>query len=343
MAAAMWRKPIVKSARRDYCWNVLFWNIHYFVLISIRLLPCHSHSLLFLIVPSCDSSWHGTCGDSLYCNELQSNCERDCIGTWSARSSGGNSSPTPAPIATTEPPIPSTPVPITTPSGPSSTGGTTELGELTWWTSSYSDVQGGSCEYAHVDSVYQGDLWNVPYIHTGMHCAVSSDLFNDGEGCGKCFELDYGGKGGTNPASAGSAIIQVTNSGAGGSDHFDCFDNAFYQLTGITTGIFPISYREMDCPQATNVYIVVLGGSNPWYIKVLVAGGHTSVSAMSIELDGRTISMGRNSGATWIADGLDNRKGPARFVVTFSDGSTETVGNCFPEWPHVGTGTQCSS
>ena len=298
------------------------------------------------MVLSCDSSWDGSCGDSLYCNALQSNCERDCNGTWSARSSGGDSPPTPAlntpteaPIAPTEAPIP----PTQQNPAPSSTGATTKPGELTWWTSSYGAVQGGSCEYAHVDSVSEGDLWNVPYVHTGMHCAVSSDLFNDGEGCGKCFELDYGGEGGTNPSSAGSAIVQVTNSGAGGLHHFDCFEDAFFQLTGTTTGIFPISYREMDCPEATNVYIVVLGGSNPWYVKVLVAGGHTSVSAMSIELDGTTISMRRNSGATWAANGLGDRKGPARFVVTFSDRSTQTMDNCFPEWPVVGTGAQCSS
>ena len=166
-------------------------------------------------------------------------------------------------------------------------------------------------------------MWNVAYVHTGMHCAVSSDLFNGGEGCDKCFELDYGGEDGTNWASAGPAIFQVTNSGAGGVHQFDCFEDAFYQLTGITTGIFLISYREMDCPEATNVYIVVLGGSNPWYVKVLVAGGHTSVSAVSIELDGTTISMGRNFGATWTDDGLGDRKGPDRFVVTFSDGSTK--------------------
>ena len=186
-------------------------------------------------------------------------------------------------------------------------------------------------------------MWNVPYIHTSMHCAMSSDFFNEGEGCGKCFQLDYGGKSGTNLASAGLAIVQVTNSGASGSDHFDCFDNVFYQLTGIMMGIFPISYQKMDCCQATNVYIVVLGDSTPWYVKVLVAGGHTSVLAMSIELDGRTISMGHSSGAMWIADGLDNRKGPTQSVVTFSNGSTKRVGNCFPKWPHGSIGTQCSS
>ena len=104
-------------------------------------------------------------------------------------------------------------------------------GELKWSTSSSGAVQ--------VVLANMNMRMAIPYLKAicGMFPATKpvsiSDLFNGGEGCGKCFKFDYGGEGGTNPASAGSAIVQVTNSGAVGIHHLDCSDDALYQLTGI--------------------------------------------------------------------------------------------------------------
>lgn len=187
-----------------------------------------------------------------------------------------------------------------------------------------------------------GASWAVPYLTPGMHCAVSEDLFQGGLGCGKCFHLSYNGVGGTNPAQAGSAIVQVTNSGAGGSKHFDCFDDAFEELTGIATGIFPLEYYQVDCEQ-TPVTVVVLDGPNAYFTKVLVAGGHTSVKAMDITVgNAAPVSMYRNSGATWAA-GLSGASGMGvRFDITFDDDTAVTLQGCFANsWP-VATGTQCS-
>ena len=95
--------------------------------------------------------------------------------------------------------------------------------------------------------------------------------------------------------------MQVTNNGAGGTKHFDCFDDAFEALTGINTGIFPLEYYQVDC-DPTPVTVVVLDGPNAYYTKVLVAGGHTSVKAMDIQIgNDNKIAMFRNSGATWAA------------------------------------------
>ena len=187
-----------------------------------------------------------------------------------------------------------------------------------------------------------GGSWLGPYLAPGFHCAVSEDLFEGGLGCGKCFHLYYSGVGGTDPAQEGSAVVQVTNSGAGGSKHFDCFDDAFQALTGIATGIFPIDYYQVDCAH-TPVSVVVLDGPNAYYTKVLVAGGHTSVKAMDITIGNNAkVAMYRNSGATWAAGLTGGSGASARFDIMFEDDSVVTLDGCFgTSWP-VATGTQCS-
>uniref|UniRef100_A0A7S1UP23 Expansin-like EG45 domain-containing protein n=1 Tax=Grammatophora oceanica TaxID=210454 RepID=A0A7S1UP23_9STRA len=243
-----------------------------------------------------------------------------------------SSSSTPGPVPG---PLPTTldPTPVPSPSGP------VENGELTWWTDSLSAVEGSSCEYSKTASIAQGSSWATPYVDPGFHCAVSDDLYDGGAGCGKCYHLVYDGVGGTNPATAGDAYVQVTNSGAGGTKHFDCFDDAFVALTGISTGIFPLSYYEVPCTYAAPT-VVVLDGNNAYYVKVLVAGGETSVSAVTMYVNNIPYIMNRVSGATF-STSLSGLTGSAKFEVTFSDGLTEMIDDCFSgQWP-VATSSQC--
>merc|ERR1711981_1437124 len=107
------------------------------------------------------------------------------------------------------------------------------VGELTMWTADPNAIQASSCEYAQPASTSGGNpQWLVPYVNSKKYCAVSSDLFENGAGCGKCFRIVYDGVGGTDSGQAGSEIIQVVDSGAGGQKHFDCFVDTFSTITG---------------------------------------------------------------------------------------------------------------
>ena len=301
------------------------------------------------------SSWYpGACGTDNYCNALESNCVNNCQGSWIMFDSSPESTANPTIEPTSQPTIspaenngnPLTPSPIfkaTPTTSPSSQTVAPPVvqGELTWWTDSQGAVEGGSCEYSKAASVMNGATWLAPYLAPGFHCAVSDDLFQGGLGCGKCFHLYYSGVGGTNQAQEGSALIQVTNSGAGGSKHFDCFDGAFQALTGISTGIFTIDYYQVDCAY-TPVTIVVLDGPNAYYTKVLVAGCHTSVKAMDITVGNNAkVPMYRNSGATWAASLTGTTGVSVGFDVIFEDDTLVTLVGCFGNgWP-VSTGSQC--
>jgi hypothetical protein len=210
---------------------------------------------------------------------------------------------------------------------------------MTMWTSSPSAVQGSSCEYAQPASTAKGSSWLVPHVNALRYCAVSDALYKGGLGCGQCYRITYAGVGGTDPGIAGSAIIQVVDSGS--AKEFDCFLDAFTAITGAVTGVFPIQYAPVACT-ASPPTIVVLDGNNSYYVKVLLAGGTTSVKSASLQIGSTTYTLDRVSGATWKAglSGLTNQQ--VSFTISYADGVTEIVSRCFGGiWP-VATGTQCS-
>lgn len=67
-------------------------------------------------------------------------------------------------------------------------------------------LAGSSCGYAQPESVMQGDKWLKPHVDKQMYCAVNDDLWQGGEGCGKCYKISYNGVGGTDPGEAGKGM-----------------------------------------------------------------------------------------------------------------------------------------
>ena len=178
-----------------------------------------------------------------------------------------------------------------------------------------------------------------------MYCAVSEDLFDNGVGCGKCYRVSYDGnpESGTDPGRAGSAEIQVVNSGAGGEKHFDCFLDAHEKITGTDTGVFDVTFDEIPCKESS-LTAIVLEPNNAGYVKVLFAGGTTGVAAADITVGGVKYPMYKNSGATWAASLQGSTQGGVQFDVTFADGSVKTLYDCFSsQWPATNMGEQCSS
>ncbi|CAB9507316.1 expressed unknown protein [Seminavis robusta] len=268
-----------------------------------------------------------------WCNAEQSRCEGNCNGVWCSGGPSPVASPTDAPV--------SSPTPAPVPTAGLIPGST--HGELTMWTGSEpGPLMGGSCEYAMADSVSVGDHWLDPYVKQKMYCAVSADLYANGVGCGKCYRLVWdGSEPGTDPGTPGSAEIQVVDSGAGGDWHFDCFLDAFSQIVGASTGIFPITYDEVPCDPSPAT-AVIKDGFNAYYVKVLIAGGTTGVAAVDIKIGGVTHPMFKVSGATWAANlgGLTNTD--VGYFITFADDTTETLTGCHGgSWP-VATGSYCT-
>jgi hypothetical protein len=244
-----------------------------------------------------------------------------------------------APAAPVAPRAPSAPAPAASPVASAVVPTTTVSGLMTMWTSSPSAVQGSSCEYAQPASTAKGSSWLVPHVNALRYCAVSDALYKGGLGCGQCYRITYAGVGGTDPGKAGSDIIQVVDSGS--AKEFDCFLDAFTAITGAVTGVFPIQYAPVSCTASPPI-IVVLDGNNSYYVKVLLAGGTTSVKSASLQIGSTTYTLDRVSGATWKAALSGRTDQQVSFTILYTDGVTETVSRCFGGiWP-VATGAQCS-
>lgn len=213
-------------------------------------------------------------------------------------------------------------------------------GLMTMWTTEHpGPISGGSCEYASSAATTNGASWLKTHVNKRMYCAVNSALYKGGMGCGSCYKISFSGKGGTDGGRAGSAKIQVVDSGS--AKEFDCQLSAFQEITGVGTGIYPISYKRVPC-NPTPPKVVVLDGMNAWYTKILVAGGRKSVKSVKMFVGKTSYPMFRVSGATFAANlkGIQNK--PTKFVITWITGKKKKVIiRCFNgKWP-VQTGTQC--
>lgn len=210
---------------------------------------------------------------------------------------------------------------------------------MTMWTTNPTAIEGSSCEYAQAASTAQGSSWLAPYVNQNRYCAVSALLHQSGMGCGQCYAIEYSGQGGTDPRRAGSAVIQVVDSGS--AKEFDCFLDVFQEITGSNTGVFPITYTQVAC-QVTGPTVVILDGNNAWYVKVLFAGGSTGVQAAQMKVGLTNYTMDRVGGATWKASLTGTENESVTFYLSFADGSKSTIGNCFGgAWP-VATSSQCT-
>ena len=130
--------------------------------------------------------------------------------------------------------------------------------ELSWtkpWMSMWENNHGE----APSESSCYADKNNFEPIPNFYYCAVSPDLYLNGDNCGKCYTLTYDGgishnwDGVPKGARAGSATIQVINKtgdySRDGDKQFDCLMNGFKDITGLITDGFDITYSEVPCPQ----------------------------------------------------------------------------------------------
>jgi len=144
--------------------------------------------------------------------------------------------------------------------------------------------------------------------------------------------VTYDGSEGTDPGRPGSLVVQIVDSGS--AKTFDCHVDAFAEITGARTGVFPIIYEPVDCDTAPGqgAVVTVLGGNNAWYTKVIFSNLPQGVHAAKLQLDGATFPMTRVGGATWSAS-PGGRTGVASFVVSLEGGDSVEFKDCFAQWP----------
>lgn len=213
------------------------------------------------------------------------------------------------------------------------------------------NLLGAQCEYANAPINSITDSVLPTYLRKGFHCAIgdSNPAFGRGQHCGKCFRLTSlhdRGTGGT-PGKRGSAIVSVSNGGAGGAAHFDCILEGFEAITGARTGIFDIMFEPVLCSEITGSIVAInWADKNAYYCKMMFenVGGWGSIESVDACLNGQGCkTMLRAGGATWT--GCPQGTGQSmvfKFTQLSPSGSTEKKEcKCVGAWPWK-TGHRCN-
>merc|ERR1719499_2254952 len=129
-------------------------------------------------------------------------------------------------------------------------------GRLTMWSDNPTIIVGGSCEYANAaGGGINSPSATSPYVASRAYCAADDALYEQGATCGACFRVSYDGSEATDPGRPGSMVVQIVDSGS--AKTFDCQIDAFENITGAMTGMFPITYEPVDCEIADGLGPVV--------------------------------------------------------------------------------------
>lgn len=175
-----------------------------------------------------------------------------------------------------------------------------------------------------------------PYIKTRMYCAADiQTLFGKGLACGRCFHVAFDGQGGTDGGRAGSAVIQVVNSGVMNHNAvFDCQVTAFEAITGAQTGVYPISWEEVDCEVSTGGAVAtLLRGDNAWYAKLVFSNLPRPATGAKLVSQGQGYELEMEGCCgTWFGQ-LGGGQGPVELELTLVGGEVSSFRQCFETWP----------
>jgi len=250
---------------------------------------------------------------------------------------------------------PVSPAPITTPSptqsAPSPSSGTKKFrGTLTMW-ATQGALLGAQCEYANSPINSLTDPVLPSYLRSGFHCAIgdSSPGFGKGEHCGTCYKLTSSNDNGISgtPGSRGSAVVMVSNGGAGGSAHFDCILDSFKDITGAETGIFDVEFEQAPCDDVAGGPVVInWADQNAYYCKMMFEniGGWGQLESVRACLDDtKCTQMQQFAGATWTGCPVGTGSSMSFELVQRSPSGIELGISCTcpGSWPWP-TGMRCT-
>jgi hypothetical protein len=169
----------------------------------------------------------------------------------------------------------------------------------------------------------------------GVHTAALSEvLFQDGQGCGACFELQCMNDGeGTNWClyPGASVIVTATNNDPLGNyggwcdaqqEHFDLSVPAFTSIAEKVGGVVPIQYREVPCVKQGGIRFLVTGDPYSQMVLTFNVAGAGDIQSVSVAGDSNPwLPAERNWGENWQFGG-DLLGQSLSFRVTTSDDAT---------------------
>jgi len=223
-------------------------------------------------------------------------------------------------------------------------------GHLTMWAQN-SALIGSQCEFANAPVNSITDPVLPHYLRSGWHCAIgdANPGFGKGENCGKCYRLtslSNTGTGGT-PGKKSSAVVMVSNGGAGGPAHFDCIMESFKDITGASTGIFDVEFEEVMCENMAGGPVVInWADKNAYYCKMMFENiaGWGSLKSVKACLGSNCKQLSRFAGATWTGcPGGSSSSGISFELMQESPSGQQSKITCMCSglWPWA-TGKRCT-
>jgi len=232
--------------------------------------------------------------------------------------------PTAAPtISPVSPPSsdPPTPAPVV-PSGP--TGPTpVATGKATWYEGA---IDNGACGYK-----------DLPQATFPMEfgTAIGGTEFNDGYGCGACYEVTCVGNLGNQDCSCGNSdtntVIVWANDKCPGcsTTHFDLHHKSFIEIVAgqtedmaSTCGVLEITYRRVSCDFQGNIKIRSKDGTTGWWYGLHIddVAGYGAISSIKL----REESL-RLQGLTSFDIVCDKSNGPSYWACQRPNGRVLTA------------------
>jgi hypothetical protein len=206
----------------------------------------------------------------------------------------------------------------------------------------------GTCEYATQQATQYGNTtWLEPYVNKLQYCSMSTAILGGpGKACGQCYRITYK----SSSTVSYSADVQIVDDLWDTRFTFNCHNTAYHKITGSTKaptasdGSVAVTYNQIPCRPVAKPVVVILTGLNEWYVKILVAGGFTSVRTVRIRVGDNEYGMKKsNMGAaftSFLSHGIKNQE--VRFKILYFDGTEYILRGCFAnnQWP-VPAGFQC--
>ncbi|KAF3324751.1 Expansin-A7 [Carex littledalei] len=189
------------------------------------------------------------------------------------------------------------------------------------------DDMGGACGYSNMYGIGFGT----------KTAALSTPLFNNGKGCGGCYEIRCDGSRFCIPG-ASSIVVTGTNlcppnwaldSNNGGwcnppRKHFDMAMPAWLSFARYEGGIVPVMYRRVPCKRTGGIKFKFSGNAYWLLVTPLNVAGAGDIGAMSIK-GSKTdwIQMSQNWGVMWQA--FSNLGGQALSFQIWAGSSSDTI------------------